>query len=62
LLESAAQTIVGAIGSYAFSSIIAKVYERNTFEGAYRYAGDRTRMAGRPVIYHRWYVFLLHLL
>jgi len=34
LLESAAQTIVGAIGSYAFANVVTKIYERNTFEGA----------------------------
>jgi hypothetical protein len=34
LLEAAAQTIVGAIGSYAFAKIISKMYERNRFDGA----------------------------
>ena len=34
LLESAAQTIVGAIGSYAFSKVVLKLYQKNTFEGA----------------------------
>lgn len=34
LLEAAAQTIVGAIGAYAFSKVMTKLYERNTFEGA----------------------------
>lgn len=34
LLESAAQTIIGAIGSYAFTKVITKIYEKNTFEGA----------------------------
>lgn len=34
LLEAAAQTIVGAIGSYAFVKVLSKIYEKNTFEGA----------------------------
>ncbi len=34
LLESAAQTIVGAIGSYAFAKVLTKMYEKNTYEGA----------------------------
>ncbi|MBL7738902.1 MAG: hypothetical protein JNK14_06750 [Chitinophagaceae bacterium] len=33
LLEAAAQTIVGAIGSYTFAKIVSKVYEKNSFEG-----------------------------
>ena len=33
LLEAAGQTITGAIGSYVFAKAIAKVLERNTFEG-----------------------------
>jgi hypothetical protein len=34
LLESAAQTIVGAIGSYAFAKVVTRFYEKNTYEGA----------------------------
>ena len=34
LLEAAGQTIVGAIGSYAFGKVVLKLYEKNTFEGA----------------------------
>lgn len=34
LLEAAAQTIVGAIGSYAFAKALARMYEKNTYEGA----------------------------
>lgn len=34
LLEAAAQTIVGAIGGYAFTEALKRVTERNTFDGA----------------------------
>lgn len=34
LLEAAAQTIVGAIGSYSFAKILSKMNEKNTYEGA----------------------------
>lgn len=34
LLEAAAQTIVGAIGSYAFAKIFSKIYQENKFDGA----------------------------
>lgn len=34
LLEAAGQTIVGAIGSYSFSKVVSKFYQKNTFEGA----------------------------
>ena len=34
LLEAAAQTIVGAIGSYAFGKVLSAMYDRNTYEGA----------------------------
>lgn len=34
LLEAAAQTIVGAIGSYAFAKVLTNLTERNTYEGA----------------------------
>lgn len=33
LLESAGQTIVGAIGSYTFTKILSKMYKKNTFFG-----------------------------
>lgn len=33
LLESAAQTIVGAIGAYSFSKVVEKMMARNFFEG-----------------------------
>lgn len=33
LLESAAQTIVGAIGSYAFAKVLSNFYKKNTFDG-----------------------------
>ena len=34
LLEAAAQTIIGAIGSYQFTRIVSKINEANTFQGA----------------------------
>lgn len=33
LLEAAAQTIVGAIGSYTFTKGLVKLYEKNSFDG-----------------------------
>ncbi len=34
LLEAAAQTLVGAAGSYGFSAIMSKYYKENSFQGA----------------------------
>lgn len=34
LLEETAQVIVGALGSYTFSKVSTKLFEKNTFEGA----------------------------
>lgn len=33
ILEAAAQTIVGTIGSFAFAKIVSKMYEKNSFDG-----------------------------
>ena len=37
LLEAAAQTIVGAIGGYAFTQALSRATRQNTFDGAWTF-------------------------